>query len=163
MDSRREPPTFLTGFANCVYMETSLRAVPGRKAVRKENLQAKKRSRDGTSGYAFFIIAKNSAIYHRFREKKYEFANLTHSPKVSGDGLYKSSKKRHNNRSGRGLSESFGRNRPFIPATKRRSEMYNNLPEGLKKMEEKRKLQTDAGGHAILRALPDGSFKDTEF
>ena len=132
------PPTFLTGFANCVYMETSLRAVPGRKAVRKENLQAKRRSRDGTSGYAFFIIAKNSAIYHRFREKKYEFANLTHSPKVSGDGLYKSSKKRHNNRSGRGLSESFGRNRPFIPATKRRSEMYNNLPEGLKKMEEKR-------------------------
>ena len=31
------------------------------------------------------------------------------------------------------------------------------------KKEEKRKLQTDAGGHAILRALPDGSFKDTEF
>ena len=33
----------------------------------------------------------------------------------------------------------------------------------MEKMEEKLKLQTDAGGHAILRALPDGSFKDTEF
>ena len=37
------------------------------------------------------------------------------------------------------------------------------FPDEYIRLEEKRKLQTDAGGHAILRALPDGSFKDTEF